>query len=60
MSEVINNLDVAVRLYLTALESEGEAQKLCEDALDEIETLRAENKRLKSKPREIRVEVGDV
>ena len=47
MSEIINNLDIATRLYLLIPELEGESKKLCEDALKEIERLRAENKRLK-------------
>ena len=46
MSEIINNLDIAVRLYIL-IESvdDHDTKKLCEDALKEIERLRAEVKR---------------
>ena len=51
MSEIITNLDIAVRLTmiveLGALDDDS--RRLCKDALDEIERLRAENKRLKRK-----------
>ena len=47
MSEIINNIDIATRLYLLIPELDGESQKLCKDALDEIERLRAENKKMK-------------
>jgi hypothetical protein len=51
MSEIITNLDIAVRLAmiveLGALDDDS--RKLCEDALAEIERLRLENKRLKRK-----------
>ena len=49
MSEIITNLDIAVRLAmiieLGALDDDS--RKLCEDALAEIERLRAENKKMK-------------
>ena len=48
MSELVNNLDITIRLYLTIRELDGEAKKMCEDALEEIERLRRENKRLKN------------
>ncbi len=48
MSEMVNNLDITIRLYLTILELDGDAQKMCEDALEEIERLRKENRRLKN------------
>ena len=50
MSELINNLDIAVRLVMIielASNLDEEPRKLCEDALEEIERLRAENKKMK-------------
>jgi ribosome recycling factor len=48
MSEVIEHLDVAVRLYLIIPFLTDEPSKnLCKDALDEIERLRAEVKKLR-------------
>jgi len=48
MSELINNIDIATRLYLIVeVLDNDEAKKLCQDALEEIERLRAENKKLR-------------
>ena len=49
MSEIINNLDIATRLALLSedLPSGSPELKLINDALAEIERLRAENKKLK-------------
>ena len=52
MSEMVSNFDVAIRLALIIAETEGVEEykvltRLCNDALKEIERLRAENKRLK-------------
>ena len=49
MSEIINNLDITIRLaMLIELGNlDLESSKLCNDALAEIERLRAENKKLK-------------
>jgi len=48
MSELINNIDIATRLYLVVeVLDNDEAKKLCQDALEEIERLRAENKKLR-------------
>jgi len=48
MSELINNLDIAVRLsMLIEIDLDEKTRKLCEDALEEIERLRAENKKMK-------------
>jgi len=48
MSELINNIDIATRLYLIVeVLDNDEAKKLCQDALDEIERLRAEVKKLR-------------
>jgi hypothetical protein len=49
MSEILTHLDIVIRLTmiveLGALDKD--ARKLCEDALEEIERLRAEVKKLK-------------
>ena len=48
MSEIIQNIDIATRLYLIVeVLDNDEAKKLCQDALEEIERLRAENKKLR-------------
>ena len=48
MSELISNIDIATRLYLIVeVLDNDEAKKLCQDALDEIERLRAEVKKLR-------------
>ena len=51
MSEIIQNIDIATRLYLVievlTNDSEIVARDLCQDALDEIERLRAEVKKLR-------------
>ena len=49
MSEIINNLDITIRLaMLIELGNlDLESSKLCNDALAEIERLRAENKKMK-------------
>ncbi len=51
MNELIQNIDIATRLYLIiqslSQDSDQEAKILCQDALDEIERLRAEVKKLK-------------
>jgi len=49
MSEIIHHLDISTRLALLimVLEDGDEAKLLCQDALDEIERLKAENKKLR-------------
>jgi len=49
MSEIVNNLDIAIRLALSIEGAEGVSLKVFEDALEEIERLRVENKRLRRK-----------
>ena len=50
MSEIVNNLDIAVRLAILiemGVDMDNDTKKLCKDALGEIERLRAENKKLR-------------
>ena len=48
MREIIPHMDISTRLFLMieAIE-EGDGKQLCQDALDEIERLRAEVKKMK-------------
>ncbi len=51
LRQAVNNLDIALRLALVLSALDGEdykvLKKLCGDALEEIERLRAEVKKLK-------------
>ncbi len=50
MSEVIEHLDISVRLYILlelVPDMDAATKSLCQDALDEIERLRAEVKKLR-------------
>ncbi len=55
MSEVIEHLDISVRLYILlelVPDMDAATKSLCQDALDEIERLRAEVKRGKRTSRQ--------
>ena len=51
LRQAVNNLDIALRLALVLSALDGEdykiLRKLCKDAIDEIERLRAEVKKMK-------------